>query len=218
MKRMYLLAEGQTEETFVRELLAPHYARSGLFITPIIVRTSPGHKGGVVSYAKVKPQIIRLCKQDAAAYVSTLFDLYALPDDFPGKTSAAYQSKNIGAQKAAFLEAALAQDVNEPNFIPFLMVHEFEALLFVQPEKFAVWTDKADVVSSLGKVAQKHQTPEDINDKPQTAPSKRILDLMPEYEKPFHGPLIACDIGLDAMRQSCPHFEAWLQRLEALAA
>jgi hypothetical protein len=216
MMRLYLLTEGQTEETFVRELLAPHYASLGLFITPIIVCTSPGHKGGVTSYGKVKPQLTRLCRQDRAAFVSTLFDLYALPNDFPGKTSAEYQSKRIGTEKAELLEAALAQNVNEPNFIPFLMVHEFEALLFVQPGKFGAWTDNADVVASLDAMAQKHQTPEDINDDPQTAPSKRILGVMPEYEKPFHGPLIACDIGLDAMRLTCPHFNGWLSKLEQL--
>lgn len=218
MMRVYVLVEGQTEEAFMRELMVPHYARTGLYLTPIIVNTSSGHKGGVVSYAKVRPQISRLCKQDADAHVTTLFDLYALPNDFPGKISAEYQSKNIGAQKAEFLEVALTRDINQPNFIPFFMVHEFEALLFAQPEKFSAWTDNADVVSSLGNVALKHQTPEDINDDPQTAPSKRILGVMPEYEKPFHGPLIACDIGLDAMRNACPHFHAWLQKLEALAA
>ena len=215
MKRLYLLVEGQTEETFVRELLTPNYAKSSLFITPIIVRTSPVYKGGVTSYGKIRPQLIRLCRQDRTACVSTMFDLYALPNDFPGKSSAQYPLNGNGAQKAAFLEAALTQDVNQPNFIPNLMVHEFEALLFVQPEKFADWTDCTDVVTGLSSVVQ-HQGPEDINDNPQTAPSKRILALMPEYEKTFHGPLIACDIGLDAMRQTCPRFNGWLQRLEQL--
>lgn len=104
MSRLYLLVEGQTEEAFVNELLTPHYARRGLYLVPIIVSTSPGHKGGVVSYAKVRPQIERLCKQDAAAQVSTLFDLYARPGDFPGKTSADYPAMGSGRQKAEFLE------------------------------------------------------------------------------------------------------------------
>lgn len=79
MSRVYVLVEGQTEEAFVNELLAPHYARIELYLTPIIVSTSAAQKGGVVSYAKVRPQIERLCKQDADAYVTTMFDLYALP-------------------------------------------------------------------------------------------------------------------------------------------
>lgn len=213
MSRIYLLVEGQTEEAFVGELLTPHYARMGLYLTPIIVSTSPGHKGGVVSYAKIKPQIIRLCRQDARARVSTLFDLYALPPDFPGKADAGYPASGTGVQKANYLEAWLQQDINEPNFLPNLLVHEFEALLFTAPQKFAEWTDDAEVVTALASAVQ-GSAPEDINDSPLTAPSKRVLAAMPEYQKTFHGPLIACEIGLDAMRLACPHFNAWLAKLE----
>jgi len=216
MSRVYLLVEGQTEEAFVRELLAPHYARLGLYLMPIIVSTSPGFKGGVVSYAKVKPQITRLCRQDAGAKVSTLFDLYALPSDFPGRSDPAYPRHGNGQQKAVFLEEALALDIDELNFMPYLQVHEYEALLFVEPVKFAEWTEDRGAVRRLCEVAQAHSTPEDINDGPLTAPSKRLLAVMPGYQKTFHGPLIACEIGLDAMRRACPHFHAWLQAFEAL--
>lgn len=217
MSRLYVLVEGQTEEAFVRELLVPHYARLGRFLTPIIVSTSPGYKGGVVSYAKVKPQILRLCKQDREAYVTTLFDLYALPTDFPGKTVPAYPAIGTGHQKALFLEAQLTQEINQPNFLANLMVHEYEALLYTRPSMFAQWTDDADVVSALSAAVASAGAPEDVNDSPQTAPSKRILAAMPGYQKTFHGPLIACDIGLDAMRQACPHFHAWLLAVEALS-
>lgn len=218
MARLYLLVEGQTEETFVRELLTPHYARVALFITPIIVSTSPGHKGGITNYDKVKPQISRLCKQDRQASVSTLFDLYGLPGNFPGKNEVGFPVNGTGEQKADFLEDRLAGDVNEPNFIPYFMVHEFEALLFVKPEEFGDWTDSQNVVDALTAIARAHETPEQINDSPQTAPSKQILRLMRGYEKTFHGPLIAAGIGLDALRRACPHFNNWLLRLEQLAA
>lgn len=217
MKRLYLLVEGQTEETFVRELLTPHYARIDLFITPIIVNTSPSYKGGISSYIKVKPQLTRLCRQDRQAIVSTLFDLYALPTNFPGRSLATYPAHGTGEEKAIFLEVLLAQDINEPNFIPYLMVHEFEMLLFVMPEKFGDWTDSSETLTALKTIAQAHATPEQINDSPHTAPSKQILRLMPEYKKTFHGPLIATDIGLDALRQSCPHFNSWLNQLDQLA-
>lgn len=215
MSRLYLLVEGQTEEAFVNELLVPHYGRQGLYLMPIIVSTSPGHKGGVVSYAKVKSQIEKLCKQDAGAHVSTLFDLYALPGDFPGKANHDYPAMGSGQQKAEFLEAALGQDIGQRNFIPNLLVHEFEALLFVRIEAFADWTDDDRLLEPL-RVVSATTAPEDINDSPQTAPSKRILAAMPGYQKTLHGPLIACDIGLDAMRAGCPHFAAWLGRIEAL--
>lgn len=214
MSRIYLLVEGQTEEAFVNELLIPHYSRQGIYLTPIIVSTSPGHKGGVVSYAKIKPQINKLCKQDDNAYVTTFFDLYALPGDFPGKNSPNYPHTENGKQKAEFLEAELAKDIGHHNFIPNLIVHEFEALLFVQIEAFEQWTDDDRVLAPLRKVRET-TLPEDINDSPHTAPSKRILTAMADYQKTFHGPLIACDIGLDAIRQSCPHFAEWLDKIEA---
>lgn len=217
MSRVYLLVEGQTEEAFVNELLGPHYARLGLYLIPIIVSTSPGYKGGVVSYAKIKPQIDKLCKQDAGAHVTTLFDLYALPGDFPGKSSPAYPSTGNGQRKAEFLEAELAKDIAQRNFIPNLLVHEFEALLFVQIDAFEQWTDDDRVLEPL-RAIRGTTSPEDINDSPHTAPSKRILATMAGYQKTFHGPLIAYDIGLDAMRRECPHFAEWLQKIEALRA
>lgn len=216
MSRVYLLVEGQTEEAFVRELLQPHYARFGIFLTAIIVSTRTGFKGGLVSYAKVRPQIERLCKQDKEATVTTLFDLYGLPTDFPGRAAPTWSAVRSGRQKAQIVEARLAEDINCTNFIPNIMVHEFEALLFAQPERFADWTNDATAVTSL-IAARQGQMPEDINDSQLTAPSKRILAVMPKYQKPVHGTLIACDIGLETMRAQCPHFDEWLRRLESLA-
>jgi len=63
---------------------------------------------------------------------------------------------------------------------------------------------------------RRNSMPEDIDHDPSGAPSKRILAVMPSYQKTVHGPLIACDIGLDAMRRDCPHFNGWLRKLEAL--
>lgn len=215
MSRVYILVEGQTEETFVNELLIPHYSKLGLYLTPVIVSTSAGHKGGVVSYAKIRPQIERLCKQDQDAHITTLFDFYALPNDFPGKSSRNYPHHTNGVTKALFIEAAMDTDISRGNFIANIVVHEFEALLFSQLDVFKQWTDDDDVLEPLIDVRQ-HTLPEDINDSVETAPSKRILKVMPSYQKTFHGPLIACDIGLDTIRAECPHFDAWLARIEGL--
>lgn len=215
MTRIYILAEGQTEEAFITELLTPHYALQGFYLTPIIVSTSPGHKGGVVRYAKVRPQIERLCKQHPTAYITTMFDLYALPKDFPGKEKPSYIQLANGREKAMFLEAELKADLDYNNFIPNLLVHEFEALLFSQLSAFEPWTDDDTVWQPL-RTQREHSMPEDINDGAETAPSKRILSLMPHYQKTLHGPLIACDIGLDTIRGACPHFHEWLQEIEQL--
>ncbi len=220
MIRLKLLVEGQTEETFVRDVLAPFYSSQGIYVTAIIVETSPGHKGGLVSYAKAKLQLLRLSREDASGFVSTMFDLYALPKDFPGKQASDYPIQGTGQQKAEFLEQKLESDIGECNFIPNLMVHEFEALLFSNPKIFSSWEDDECVVNALVKIAADYsadnKSPEDINDSPHTAPSKRIVKHMPNYDKPLHASLIAYEIGLDAMRVACPHFAAWLRKIEDL--
>ena len=38
MIRINVFVEGQTEETFVRDVLAPHYARLAIFMNPIMNR------------------------------------------------------------------------------------------------------------------------------------------------------------------------------------
>ena len=213
MIRVNVFVEGQTEETFVRELLLPYFANQGIYLNAILAQTSAGHKGGIVSYGKVKHQVTRLCKQDKKAFVTTLIDYYGLPNDFPGLVS---QEQDARLRISA-LEAAFCADINEPNFIPNFLLHEFEALLFCEPKKFADWLDDDAPVAKLEAIKASFDSPEHINNSPQTAPSKRILALVPEYRKTLHGPLIAEDIGLDTIRAQCPHFNDWIERLQALA-
>ena len=144
-----------------------------------------------------------------------MFGLYALPGDFPGKRDPAYSALTNGQRKAEFLEAELERDIGHRNFIPNLLVHEYEALLFTEISAFEEWTDDDRVLQPL-RAVRRTTSPEDINDSPQTAPSKRILTAMPGYQKTVHGPLIACEIGLDRIREACPHFDNWLKRIEGL--
>jgi len=215
MSNVYLLVEGQTEATFVEEVLLPHYSRMGLYLWPRIIETSPGHKGGVATYGKIARDLDRLCKEHAKEHVSTMFDLYALPKDFPGKTSSRYPQHGNGKQKAEFLEVEFQKSIRCRNFIPNLLAHEFEALLFSRLDAFEYWLDDNDRLVPLRAIRETTE-PEDINDHPDGAPSKRILKAIPYYEKPLHGPLIACDIGLDVIRTACPHFDGWLKKLERL--
>ncbi|HDT6079653.1 TPA: DUF4276 family protein [Aeromonas veronii bv. veronii] len=212
MSRVLVFVEGQTEETFLRDLLVPYFSRLGIYLTPILAQTSPGHKGGIVSYGKVKHQLTRLCRQDQGAYVTTMMDYYGLPNDFPGLDGRVADAH----EQVVRLEQALQRDIDAPNFIPNLMLHEFEALLFSAPEKIAEWLDDQALLAPMAAIRAAFATPEHINNSPQTAPSKRILALVPHYKKTVDGPLIAEDIGLDAIRAQCPHFNNWIERLLAL--
>jgi len=137
MSRVLALVEGQTEETFIREVLGPALAASGVFVTPKLLTTkrlsAGGHfKGGGSSYAQIRGDLVRLLHDSGAAGVTTMLDLYGLPSDFP-------RPHDLGAAKgrelAVRLEAALSLDLQEPRLIPYLSVHEFEAFAFVAPER-----------------------------------------------------------------------------------
>ncbi|CDG17014.1 DUF4276 family protein [Xenorhabdus doucetiae] len=213
MIRINVFVEGQTEETFVRDVLTPYFVAQQIYLTPILAQTSPSQKGGITSYGKVKHQITRLCRQDPRAFVTTLIDYYGLPTDFPDYNE---QQDNTANERVTKLEQAFADDIGQANFIPNLLLHEFEALLFCQPEKFADWLDDNAPIAALQAIKAQFVNPENINNRPQTAPSKRILAIIPNYHKTLHGPLIAGDIGLDVICSQCPHFNQWLNKIMAL--
>lgn len=211
MTRVHIFCEGQTEDVFVREVLAPHFQGMNIWLNPIILRTGPRGKGGVSSYGKIKWQIENKCKEDATAWVTTLLDFYGLSSDFPAVTS-----KGHSLTRAKTVESAFQADIAQPNFLSNIVVHEFEGLLFSAPTAFAEWFDGPDIVDSLTTVRSGFATPEHINDGRTTAPSKRILAVCDTYDKVAHGSLIALDIGLDTIRRECPLFDAWVNRLEEL--
>ena len=71
----------------------------------------------------------------------------------------------------------------------------------------------------MRKIADDARSPERIDDGEHTAPSKRIIAQFPEYEgsKVRVGSQMAERIGLETIRSQCPHFRAWVERLERLA-
>jgi len=124
------------------------------------------------------------------------------------------------------VESALLEDVTaemgasfDPRrFVPFVTMHEFEALLFSDCRRFGRGIGREDLVPALEAIRRDSATPEEIDDSPMTAPSKRVEGLVAGYQKPLLGTLAALEVGLDAMRAECPHFRTWLEQLEGAAA
>jgi len=107
--------------------------------------------------------------------------------------------------------------MNEPRFIPYIQLHEFEALLFAEPSQFAVaYPNKEKEIQKLVAVRAKFISPEDINEGENTAPSKQILAIFPDYKKVSTGSRIALKIGFAKIRTENPHFNEWLNKLEQL--
>ena len=226
MVRLYLFVEGQTEQTFANNLLRDHLAQYGSGLSIMLIahcyKKGVAHRGGGSKYQPMHNDIVRLLKQEKKSdvYFSTMIDLYALMADFPGQAEAEkHRDRPIDRVKS--LECAFEKKIDDPRFIAYLQLHEFEAYLFSGVEKFlTVYPDSESKIRQLKRIAEAHETPEFINDGQHTAPSKRIISEFPEYKggKSNDGPLIAARIGLRTIREACPHFNEWLTRLEALGS
>ncbi len=147
-----------------------------------------------------------------------MIDLYGLPRDFPGMTENTRIPENPTLYVEA-LERAFAHVINDRRFVPYIQLHEFETLLFADLDAFdGKFNDVGSAIQTLKRIASSFPSVEHINDGQPTAPSRRIIGRIPEYEaeKVTAGPSIAKKIGLYRLREACPHFGAWVTRLEGL--
>jgi hypothetical protein len=221
--RLHFVVEGQTEEGFVNQTLAEHLGLHGVAVDARRVETSRErariYRGGVLDYARARRDLERWMKQDrhADAYFTTMFDLYALPEDFPGRPAQGADPY----ERVTQLEQSFADDLKHPRFLPHLQLHEFEALLLADPGKLEDrFPEHAQGVRNLVELAAGFASPELIDEGAETAPSKRIIREIPDYAgaKASAGPLVARAIGVATLRSRCPHFGAWVSRLEFLDA
>ena len=207
MIRLAISVEGETEEDFVKEVLARHLADQGILATAISL-------GGNIATERVVDEMVRLLW--SFDRVTSLVDFYgfrrrnaATPEELQNRIDSEVHQKMPSSR-------------NRNDAFSYVQQYEFEALLFSDVSVFATLPVSVPVpaaqVDELRAIRSRFQTPEDINDGRDTAPSKRIARLIRGYNKRAHGHLLAEEIGLDTIRAECPRFAAWMARLEALAA
>jgi hypothetical protein len=221
-KRLHITAEGHSEEKFVRDVLSIHLGNFNISADARRVLTKKdkfkSYRGGIVRFEKFKKDITNWLLEDSNADVkfSTMIDLYGLPKDFPGQAEAS--KVQAPYEKVKILESKLEAEINDRRFIPYIQLHEFEALVFSNPDmiKYEYYGREKEVAKLTSMLNEKGNNPELINDSALTAPSKRIESLIPEYDKVNSGVLILKAIGIDHIRNHCSHFNEWLTKLEAL--
>lgn len=223
MTELVVVCEGQTEEAFIGQVVAPALAERRIFVRPRLLRTSRQARGGGLTKERVLYHLPRILKERDDVYVSTFFDLYGLAPGFPGLNKASATPDPI--ERAVGIETAFADTVVESagcrreRFIPHIQPHEFEALLFADVTAFATARSAWDEhVRDLAGVRKRYPTPEHINDGRTTHPSARLGHLLsqPNYNKRADGPDVAAKIGLHRIRAECGHFAHWLSRMESL--
>lgn len=230
MTRLLIHVEGQTEETFVNEVLAPHLYHCGY--TSVGARLLGNarqrrHRGGIKPWDIVRKDILTSLMGDRESLATTMVDYYALPGTgagaWPGRgaaTALPFEKRADAIQQGMLAEisAALEGEYGPSRFIPYVIMHEFEGLLFSDCNRFAEGISQPGLAASFQAIRNAFGTPEEINDSPVTAPSKRVMALLPGYEKVLFGTLAAMHVGLDAIRTECPNFSAWVTSLESRVA
>lgn len=225
MRQLNIFCEGPTEQGFCTQVLRPHLfpQHDGVIHTLAVGVKDYHHLYGIgrqTKYERVRKFICNTIKQREGkdVYFTTLFDLYALPTDFPGAEANVRDPANPTPYVLA-LEEAFRQNIGYYRFISYLQLHEYETMLFAEPDVFRKSFENCEAaIQQLKAIAASVPSIEHINDGKTTAPSKRIIDVIPEYDgrKKSAGPDIAAYIGIAAIRDKCPHFHLWLLRLETL--
>ena len=222
MIEVIIVCEGQTEQTFVGDVLAPFLAERHV-IQPRIIPTSRRGQGGALSHDRVMRYLRNTLRERGDTYVTTLFDLYGLKTDFPGLAAAAASADPL--ERAEAIEAGFGEAVVQASrclpqrFLPHIQPYEFESLLFSDVGRFAevepAWLPH---VETLQDIRDSVASPEHINDRQDTHPSARLTTLLrsSKYQKVLHGSAVSARIGVERICTECRHFGAWLQRIEIL--
>ena len=202
MTRLAIVVEGQTEREFVQRPLADHLLSKGVYLSAISL-------GGNVTLHRLASEMAKLLRDFDC--VSSLVDFYGFrgrgnvnPDDLENRIR-----ETVSSRIPPFWSGT--------RIIPYVQRYEFEGLLFSEVDAFSRAVLASDgTIRQLRQIRSRFQTPEDINDGSETAPSKRIKQVIPRYDKLANGWLIAESIGLDTIRTECPRFNDWLSLLESL--
>lgn len=222
MVEVIVFAEGQTEELFIKRVVAPVLRPLQIFVKPQLLHTSRDAQGGAVTFDRLKWNARNTLRMPSASVLTTFIDLYALDTAFPG--FAAAQSTGNVYDRVARLEEAMHREIvrevrcRPERFIPHVQPYEFEGLLFSDVEALCATEPQWHFFAGdLTRIRGGFDTPEHINDGHETAPSKRLTALLyPQYRKTRHGPLAAERISVAVMEAQCAHFRGWMERLRAL--
>lgn len=222
---IYILVEGRTEQTFIRDILAPELADRRIYLYPALIG-KPGHKGGNIKFEIARNDIGSFLKQRTNSIISTMFDYSRIDSQWPGKTQVInkQQSGKVlpAVNKAEIIESATKSEIAKifpgldvaKRFIPYIEMHEFEALLFSDAKILASQLEID--LQEIHKILHTCGVPEEINDNPSRSPAKLLEGLSKGYRKVAFGKTISEAIGISTIRAQCAHFNQWLETLEHL--
>ena len=214
MKRLIIVCEGQTEQSFCQNVLSPYFLSKGIVVEAPTIKHS---HGGIVPWETLKHQLVEHL-HEGDAVVTMLIDFYRIKDSyqFPGWEEA--KSLVDSQDKMNGLFQDMLNDMPEElmnRFVPYIQLHEFEGLLFSDISAFRNNFMPAECdFDAIQSAIDEFENPEDINNKPETAPSSRLMSAVAGYDKVLYGTILAEETGLGTIRSKCPLFNSWIERIE----
>ncbi len=225
MPRLTVLVEGQTEENFVNQILAPHLYTAGFtYVSASLMGNARprSRRGGCPNWDSALKDISNHLLGDPYLIVTTMVDFYRMHDSWPGRQEA--NARRSAPDTAHTVEKAVLdsvvgsfRNIDPRRFVPYVVMHEFEGLLFSDTMRFAGSIGHPKLSAEFEAIVHQFDSPEDINDSYETSPGHRVKALAPRYQKALDGIQAAQEIGLETIRRKCPVFNSWIQRLEHLA-
>lgn len=215
MKNIAIVVEGQTEEAFVKQILQPGLGDE-FVIEPIVVQTSRAASGrkqkGGGTWRHYERDIRSLLGQSHRSLVTTMLDFYGYPTDGPGRNCCTgVHNPRVCVRHRA---AAMTSVINNHRILPFILLHEFETLIF------AAAADSSSVLgdSYVASCLKSHVTTvsgdvELLNDSPSTSPSHRVRQCWPGFSKTIDGIAVIEEAGLESLIPHCPGLSSWLTHL-----
>lgn len=197
---VYVICEGESEETFVNIVLDRYlYEKFEFFAKPLLLR-------GTSTYKRLVGKTRDFVSQFHNFIVTSMVDFYGLKD----KPVLKQGSPDIMASE---FEKHYFNDVGRENFVPYISMHEYEAIYFSDPSVFSVYSP--DDVGKAQMILQEFGgNPEAINGGEMTAPSKRIEKFEPRYRKKSGAKELLKNLTIPDISDKCHHFSGWIQSLE----
>lgn len=210
MKTVIIICEGPTEEVFCSNLLSQYLQNSCRIEIRLL--------GGNCNWQRIKDMVEKALKQRKNALVTTFFDYYGVKTKkFPNwKETVGINKANV-RERIEILESGMLEGIDSNlryRFIPYVQLHEFEALLFNNIEVFDEMFefeqyDRAELLNIFNEFPD----PEMIDQGTETSPSHRLIKIIPAYRKVIQGNAIAEKIGIEQIRQKNKHFNDWIEQL-----
>jgi len=216
MKKITIICEGYSELAFCKDILEPHLKKFEIQLYYEL--TSQSKDGGITKWANIKNQIVKIYDEDNEMVISTFLDYYGINKSLKFPKWAEAEVTADKTQRMEVLEKAMYEDVEDKiKFIPYIQLHEYEALVFSNYDAFELLYDAQDAnLAALKQICTTYPNPEDINNIKVTAPSNRLKENINRYNKIQSGIELIKIIGLETLRNKYPMLNDWIISLEEI--